>query len=326
LTNPQRFLEICGDSFVSQEYLGAEVAAYWELRTTDTSLQAQFEAAFKASGGIAGLGAAVEGELKTKYQVLQSEGRTSLRYVRTGGAGVLEPGNEAEVIDAMKSVGQLAVSNPAPFRLVITPYSYLVNWPGSELQDPALQRFEVLARRYWRLNDLWRLTEDISAAPSHYLFIGGFAPNDVLELHDVLQRKIEQVRGVIAACLENSQSDCEVPPLADKPLSLDSEEDEYRVRARLPLAMDQFWYGQAILDIEQQAREAEEAGNGMLAATLKLNAIQLRFGLPLAHRDAVIALRLEDVRFRRCQNDWDDPTCMTKADLKPYADEVPKDF
>jgi len=123
------FHDTCGHSYVSAIYEGAKLTAAITIKAKSQKDKQ------KVSGSLSGSGWGAE--VKTNFSNTATSGTetrdVSMRFFQTGGRGDTIPKDQADLLAKLDELARLAMEAPKPFRIALTPYTALSNWPDKPI-------------------------------------------------------------------------------------------------------------------------------------------------------------------------------------------------
>lgn len=284
------FLHRCGNAFVSAVYGGAQLTAVLTIETTSFSEQEELAVEMSASGW----GARFEGSLEDRSQETEESERLDLSIFQVGGRGDAIPTSKDDLLDKMKDLSALAFDAPKTFRVALTPYETLPNWPAEPLVGQE-REFEELASTWGGYNTLYDEIQQVLDDSPSFQRVGprtdladsegpqpclGFIDIDEAALgrlaaaqDEVLARLVE-LKGMALGC-SDEPDECTIDTGAFR--------SPYAYRALLPVPDGAFDTGDA----------AANAARYHLADTAK----------------------------RRCARDVRDPGCLSNAEIAGWAEK-----
>lgn len=138
------FKQVCGDGYVSALTTGAKFIAVVAVKTR--SLQERESLRTKIEGG--GWGVKVNAAMNSESSSARDSMQRRISVHQSGGAPANIPMEPEEIVAHAKSLALLADAGGKLFRLAVTPYQNLSNWPaGKDLRGNSME-FDQIA-------DLW---------------------------------------------------------------------------------------------------------------------------------------------------------------------------
>ncbi|MCB1562379.1 MAG: hypothetical protein KDJ75_02285 [Alphaproteobacteria bacterium] len=143
------FEKMCGDSYVSAIYSGAEMLAIMSFKSASRSdaqkAQASVKAAFSA-WGVSGSGSSSAGG---SSQVDQTNTTITIDYTQIGGAGGIIPTSKDEFFEKLRALPKEALDGPQFHSVDITPYNELPGWPATIALDTEEDALDVTLTDYY---------------------------------------------------------------------------------------------------------------------------------------------------------------------------------
>jgi len=295
---PEEFLRQCGNGYVSAIYSGARLTAVISIHTKSRSEKQTVSA--EVSGG--GYGVTMSGAMHAGSASKASSIDKSMSVFLVGGHGDGIPKNQAELEAKLETLSSSASEAPKDFRMAISPYESLPNWPQNQELRGAVGEFEQLAGLWGDYNTIYDEIELILDSPSLF---------ESIELKD---GKFSTVPMVPAINGDDS--------------------------AILYLEKLQDYVHQSLRDLEEEARNclgAEENGidegvDCSFDETRYLNGYAFRSQLPLrlpkegsASLDRMVTERwIIDKSRGRCRFDLLDLGCLSNEEVRYWQSRVGK--
>ncbi len=291
---PEEFLRQCGNGYVSAIYSGARLTAVISIHTKSRSEKQTVSA--EVSGG--GYGVTISGAMHAGSTSKASSTDKSMSVFLVGGRGDAIPKNQAELGAKLETLSLSAYEAPKDFRMAISPYESLPNWPQNQELRSAIGEFEQLAGLWGDYNAIYDEIELILDSPSLF---------ESIELKD----------GKFSTALMVPASD---------------EGDS----AILYLEKLQDYVHQSLRDLEEEARNclsAEDEGvDCSFDESRYLNGYAFRSQLPLrlheeesASLDRMVTERwIIDKSRGRCRFDLLDLGCLSNEEVRYWQSRVGK--
>lgn len=332
--NYPEFERQCGETFVSAVYSGAELAAVLSFAETSNSKREQLQASMQGSGW----GFEAKGSASQAMKSYSSNSRLKISFYQSGGNGNPIPTDQQGFVEAISRLPQLASEAGHNYRIMIQGYKSLANFPN-ELKDPEGNFRERLAVSYGRLltihEEITEILNDLDDQPWKWVFGPGMNPDSLRILQDEIKGKLRVQRELARRCAfvgsdvdQNDRSSTSVCVLPD---DLDIQND-YAYRIQLPVLAQS-------VDLpvsDKQIRRCEQAQSDLLDRQREAmdgdpkNVIRLEAAVR-AFRDyclpatvlqnpellvdsinpQIIDSRVRQVSEFRCDDDIDDPGCLT---------------
>ncbi len=161
---PDDFLRQCGTGFVSAVYSGASINAVVSITTTSSSEKQDIRAEVEAKGW----GATAKGSMHQGSSTTASTSDRSMTVLMVGGRGDSIPKNQEELEAKLETLSYAAYEAPKDFRMAVTPYESLSNWPQDKVLDEDSVELEQLAGLYGDYTTLYDEIEYILRHPELY--------------------------------------------------------------------------------------------------------------------------------------------------------------
>lgn len=246
---PEDFLRECGNAFVSAVYSGAHLTGIVSIKTSSHAEREQVRAEVAAKG----YGATISGTATRSNDSKASKLDKSISVFLVGGRGDAIPKDQAELEAKLETLSYSAYEAPKDFRMAVTPYELLPNWPQERELRGNVTEFQQLAGLWGDYNTLYDEIEYILENPSLYgmversgesLGIGLLSDGDgdassgiryLEKLQDYVHLALRELEGVARDCLNEEENgiDEQVECSFDEARYLSS----YAFRSQLPLEL-----------------------------------------------------------------------------------------
>jgi len=289
--NYPEFERQCGEAFVSAIFSGAELNAVLSFDEQSSNERETIEASMKGSGW----GFEAEGSASSTMESYASSSSLRISYYQTGGKGNPIPTDQQGFIDAINSLPRLADEAGYNYRIMIRSYKSLPNYPGRSEEPGSIFR-EQLSLSYGRLltihDEITGILEDLKGDENSWKFIPSDEENDEMlrTLQDELKGKLRAVRDLARRCA--FVEDDEITGPEDAPCELPEDlnnMNDYDYRIQLPL--------------HETATEASEQNAAQLISD-------------------IIEIRVRNVSTYRCEDDLDDPGCLTNRQINELEEQL----
>ncbi len=164
---PDEFLRQCGTGFVSAVYSGASINAVISITTTSSSEKQDIRAEVQAKGW----GATASGSMHQGTSTTASTNDRSMTVLMVGGRGDSIPKDQKELEAILETLSYSAYEAPKDFRMAVTPYESLSNWPQDKVLGEDSMELEQLAGLYGDYTTLYDEIEYILRHPELYTAI-----------------------------------------------------------------------------------------------------------------------------------------------------------
>jgi hypothetical protein len=340
------FKRQCGEAFVAAIYSGAELSAVLSFSETDSSEREEIEASMKGSGW----GFEAEGTASKTMEEYSKKSALKIDYYQSGGEGNPIPTDQQGFTDAIARLPELAADAGKNYQILVRGYESLPNFPGGavDLESDFRERLAASYGRLWTIyEEITSILQDLDDEPGKWVFGPGMGPDTLRTLQDEIQDKLRQQRELARLCAyagddEGSVADEVLTPVCELPEALDATND-YEYRIQLPvLAQDVaiqrpadqvVLCERAVSDLVDRERETIDGD--------PKNIVNLQRAL-IAFRDQCIVLSGEDfpelylesinpqiVDYRvrqvsqfRCDQDIDDPGCLSNGEIDAWLQEL----
>jgi len=337
-TDPLRFDQVCGDTFVSSLHGGAELDAVITFTTRSQEDHQSLETSFSGSGW----GVEAKAAVGTTVETLQKNGQMKITYMQSGGSGANLATDQVGLNKLISDLPASAAKDPKFFLLGLTRYDSLPDWPGNSAgwNETAYQE---IASQYFKLYTLYIQSTCILADQNTYILNQGITVDQLRKVNDQLLNLTKDIKVRAQKCFDSNGASCDLPP--------EDRISDYTFRAKMPVA-----HGiQADLDIQKAQADIAVANlnvgnvqaqinkvfqcknnidywfppcpglklqfinawNNKMMADTKLTQLQAAF--PAALKAAIARTWLESVNAARCTRDVLDSGCISLADLDTYT-------
>ncbi|MEO0345895.1 MAG: hypothetical protein AAF229_06515 [Pseudomonadota bacterium] len=213
--DPEDFLRQCGSGYVSAVYSGARLTAVITMKTTSQSNKETIRTEVRAKGW--GASGKVTGGNDKQSATRNAEKTMSVFLV--GGRGDAIPRDQDGVEAKLDTLSYSAYEAPKDFRMAVTPYETLPNWPQTKPVSAEPTEFEQLAGLWGDYSTLYDELELILEQPAQYAAIARSTDEgrtfDVLPLaehedallhlervQDALWQGVHDLEAIARQCLE----------------------------------------------------------------------------------------------------------------------------
>lgn len=139
--DPDQFREVCGTGYVSATYGGAKMSIVASITTFSQAVRAEYSQSVQGGGWGVKVKAAMSGSASEGT----TNSTTNIRFHQSGGEPDTLPTDPDEIIAKVKTLAQEARAAEKIFRIAVTPYNVLKNWPREDVVSVAEQEYEELA-------------------------------------------------------------------------------------------------------------------------------------------------------------------------------------
>jgi hypothetical protein len=158
------FKQVCGDGYVSALTTGAKFIAVVAVKTR--SVQERESLRAKIEGG--GWGVKVNAAMNSESSSARDSMQRRISVHQSGGAPAEIPMEPEEIVAHAKNLAMLADAGGKLFRLAVTPYQNLSNWPaGKDLQENSME-FDQLADLWGAYSAIYAEIDAALARPADY--------------------------------------------------------------------------------------------------------------------------------------------------------------
>lgn len=185
---PKRFLQACGDGFVSSIRIGGQLSYLFDQDTLKTADQKTFILSVSASGWGASGGVDV-----TTQDIKNTYNENKNVHVFQSGGKLTTPTDMKDAIAHIESYGDYESSLAVPYRIVITPYSVVA--PTAALIDTHAADIRSLAVAIDRTKELENIYNNALADPNQF-YLPYTPVNELADDYGVLatvRRCLEQI-------------------------------------------------------------------------------------------------------------------------------------
>ncbi|WP_157511012.1 hypothetical protein [Frateuria sp. Soil773] len=199
LEGPKRFLQACGDGFVSSIRIGGQLSYLFDQRTLNNTDGKSFTLSASASGW----GASGGVDITTKEIKTLAADNFDIHVFQSGG-DLNIPMNMAAAISHIESYANFAPTQAVPYKIVVTPY--LVVAPSANLVDTHSDDIRSLSASIARTKKLENVYNAALRDPASFYLPYSTIPdlsNDYTAL-STIRRCLEQI---ILQCRETGECD-----------------------------------------------------------------------------------------------------------------------
>lgn len=166
----REFERLCGDSFVSAIYSGAELIAVMSVNSQNQSQAKTAQNCVKAK--LSAWGVKGEASACTSATKDQNSGSTEVTvdFTQIGGAGGRIPMNQEGFLDKLNDLPSEARAGPQFHSMDLTAYSDLPDWPHATTMDTADDPEDaLLVNFYYTLTSVQYTLQDVLDNPEQYV-------------------------------------------------------------------------------------------------------------------------------------------------------------
>jgi hypothetical protein len=347
-TDPVRFHDECGDSFVSEIYGGAELDALLTVRTNSQKEKDSLNASLNISAPTF----SATGSIEQTTEEYRQKDEMRLLFHEEGGScdsdpeGTCDsprdgtnnklPTGKDQLADKINKLPALAKKYPKNFRIGITRYDALPDWPRSR-SEWNLTSYEGIAAQYLMYNSMRKQVQDIVDHKGKYILDYGVSGQQLDNVNNQLFEHTRNLSRTAGACIESDGKRCQVDTGDQKP--------DYEYRILLPVARGSF---QADVDLKDAKADADTKRSELdkfqaaydkapalqvflkpqLAAmtveyqTAAAKLDQLQAAYPGALKAAIAKVWIQDVASLRCKYDTLNPGCIAPVDVNRYVNRI----
>lgn len=232
----------------------------------------------KASMKGSGWGFEAGGSASKTMQNYSSSSKLRISYYQTGGKGNPIPTDQQGFIDAIHRLPQLAAEAGYNYRVMIRSYKSLPNFPGKSDEPESVFR-EQLAVSYGRLltihDQITEALQDLDQTPGSWVFAADMNAGKLREVQDDIKTKLRAQRELARRCAFSEDDETPLDTPCTLPENLEAMYD-YDYQIIMPLP--------------------KEIAKGDM-------------------NEAIIAYRVQRNSNFRCEDDLDDPGCLTNKQI-----------
>ncbi|MEO1595487.1 MAG: hypothetical protein AAFS02_09625 [Pseudomonadota bacterium] len=325
--DPEEFLRQCGSGYVSAVYSGARLTAVISMKTTSQSNKETIRTEVRAKGW--GATGKVSGGAENQSATRNAEKTMSVFLV--GGRGDAIPRDQDGVEAKLDTLSYSAYEAPKDFRMAVTPYESLPNWPQTKPVSAEPTEFEQLAGLWGDYSTLYDELELILEQPAQYAAISRSTEEgkmfDVLALaehedallhlervQDALWQGVHELEAIARQCLEAETEGIE----EGENCNFDENRfvPSHAFRAQLPLELAE----------RPPATQPEACGKtpadavACTRAVIQESAVALEADTPLDRR--VVERWIIEKSRSRCRLDLLDIGCLSNAEVRHWQTTV----
>lgn len=284
------FRRRCGDSFVSALYGGAQLTALITIEATTHSDQEAVSAELSGSGW----GVEVEAGFEQENRSETSKHDSSMSFFQVGGRGDPIPKHKGDLLEKLGELPQQAADAPATFRMTLTPYTALVNWPDRFDVEVDTSEHEQIASDWGAYATLYDEIQEVLASPDDYSFF-------------VSPTEDGQESQWLAANKKDEEKDQRVKALE----SLEALQDEVHETLR------------SLRDVAARCADPTQECTFDEGAVLDPYGVRVRLPLPRGETDLtlehLVDFHVRDTAQRRCDISPINPGCLSNAEVDAWV-------
>lgn len=159
------FKDVCGTGYISATYGGAKLSIVVEITSYSQSTREAMSASVKGGGWGVKVAAAMSGGTSSGSEKVTRE----ISFFQTGGKPQVLPTTPEDIIRAAEGLAVQADEAEKIFRIAITPYEILRNWPREENLSGSDLEYEELAALWGSYQALYTGLQDALDAPETYV-------------------------------------------------------------------------------------------------------------------------------------------------------------
>lgn len=159
------FKDVCGTGYISATYGGAKLSIVVEITTYSQSTREAMSAAVKGGGWGVKVEAAMSGGTSSGSEKASRE----INFFQTGGKPRVLPTTPAAIIEAAETLAVQADEAEKIFRIAVTPYEVLRNWPREDNLSGSDLEYEELAALWGSYQSLYHGLQDALDAPDAHV-------------------------------------------------------------------------------------------------------------------------------------------------------------
>lgn len=159
------FKDVCGTGYISATYGGAKLSIVVEITTFSQKTRQAMSASVEGGGWGVKVAAAMSGSSSSGTQ----KAARDIHFFQTGGKPAVLPTTPDAIIAAAESLAVQADAAEKIFRIAITPYEVLRNWPREDDLSGSDLEYEELAALWGSYQALYAGLQDALDAPEGHL-------------------------------------------------------------------------------------------------------------------------------------------------------------
>ena len=333
------FKDVCGTGYISATYGGAKLSILAEIKTFSQATRTAMSASVKGSGWGAKVEAAMSGSSESKTDKAIRE----ITYHQSGGQPDILPTEPDEIIQAAKDLAKAATAAEKIFRVAVTPYEVLQNWPREDDLSGSDLEYEQLAALWGSYQALYTDIQGALEAPEAYVVPGRSCTGTVCEVafqtaEDVgVAQRLKDLQDEIIIWLDRLELASRTCVTAEEECKTDTAlyRTPYAYQVSAPVRTCLLAKDSAV-ETAYEARRKElyvELYGALPAAGDKdkpaLDEFRPDFEVPCAAdslvedpASAYSTMLVEDVAKARCDLGSLTPGCLTNADIDGWAARV----
>jgi len=159
------FKDVCGTGYISATYGGAKLSIVVEITTYSQSTREAMSASVKGGGWGVKVNAAMSGSSESGTEKASRE----INFFQTGGKPEVLPTTPEAIVLAAESLAEQADKAEKIFRIAITPYEVLRNWPREDNLSGSDLEYEELAALWGSYQALYNGLQDALDSPDDHV-------------------------------------------------------------------------------------------------------------------------------------------------------------
>ncbi|SLN72601.1 hypothetical protein ROA7450_04046 [Roseovarius albus] len=161
----EQFKDVCGTGYVSATYGGAKLSIVVEIKTSSQDTRSAMSAS--VSGG--GWGTKVSSAMSGSSSSSNEQASREISFFQSGGQPEKLPTTPKDIVEAAETLAGQADKAEKIFRIAVTPYEVLSNWPREESLSGSEVEYEELAALWGSYQALYTDLQDALESPDAFV-------------------------------------------------------------------------------------------------------------------------------------------------------------
>ncbi|WP_282153077.1 hypothetical protein [Ruegeria atlantica] len=159
------FKDVCGTGYISATYGGAKLSIVVEIKTSSQASRTAMSSAVSGGGWGTKVSAAMGGSSSTNNEQASRE----VQFFQSGGQPEKLPTTPTAIVEAAEDLAGQAAKAEKIFRIAVTPYEVLSNWPREDSLSGSEVEYEELAALWGSYRALFTDLQDALDTPEAYV-------------------------------------------------------------------------------------------------------------------------------------------------------------
>lgn len=161
----EQFKDVCGTGYVSATYGGAKLSIVVEIKTKSQKSRTAMSASVSGGGWGVKVSAAMSGSSTSGNE----QATRDIRFFQSGGQPEKLPTTPEGIVEAAETLAEQAGKAEKIFRIAVTPYEVLSNWPRDDGLSGSEVEYEELAALWGSYQALYTDLQDALESPEAYV-------------------------------------------------------------------------------------------------------------------------------------------------------------